>query len=221
MTHSETGVVLIVGGQADSQLVPLFQTLGGYRRVESVRLTDEESALHQAIERLLAAGVQAVLIVPTLSVGDSQAVRSRVTDELRRCQEAHPDVQFCHICPSMEPELHARLLLAALQTAGDGQVRRDAVPLSLVPTHQRGTVHKLNGGHEFVSRMSALGFVPGSEVQVVQNFGVGPMIVAVQGTRIALGREEARKVRVQRHRRAGRFGRTHRKGRFGGRGHFG
>lgn len=221
MTRSETGVVLIVGEQADSQLVSVLKRLGGYQRVELVRLTDEETALHQAIERLLSAGAQRVLITPTLSAGHSDVIQCRVSEELERCQKAHPEVQFFHICPSMEPELHARLLVTALQAADDGETRADAVPLSLLPTRQGGTVHKLNGGHEFVSRMSALGFVPGSEVQVVQNFGVGPMIVAIQGTRIALGREEARKVHVHRHRRAGRFGRAHRKGRFGRRRHFG
>jgi ferrous iron transport protein A len=221
MTRGETGVVLIVGGQADSQLVSILERLGGYRCIESVCLNDEQAALHQAIERVLAAGVRRVLITPAMTVGDSQAVRRWVSEELKRCQETHPEVQFFHICPSMEPELHARLLQTALQAAEGGGMSPDAVPLSLLPTHQDGTVHKLNGGHEFVSRMSALGFVPGSEVQVVQNFGVGPMIVAVQGTRIALGREEARKVRVLRHRRAGRFGRAHRKGRFGWRRHRG
>jgi ferrous iron transport protein A len=221
MTRSETGVVLIVGEQAESGLASILRRLGGYQGVESVRLTDEETALHQAIERLLAAGARRVLITPTLLVGDSQAVGCRVTEELKRYQKARPDIQFRYVCPSVEPDPHARLLATALQAADDPEVRPDAVPLSLLPTHQGGTVHNLNGGHEFVSRMSALGFVPGSEVQVVQNFGAGPMIVAVQGTRIALGREEARKVRVLRHRKAGRLGRAHRKGRFGRRRHVG
>lgn len=221
MTRRKTGVVLIAGESSDSQLASILQRLGGYQCVESICLADDESALHQAIEKLLATGARRVLVTPTLSVGDSQEVRRRVAEEFKRCQETHPDVQFFHICPFKEPELHARLLLTALQAAGDGEMRPDAVPLSLLPTHQSGTVHKLNGGHEFVSRMSALGFVPGSEVQVVQNFGAGPMIVAVQGTRIALGREEARKVRVRRHRRAGRFGHARHKGRFGRRRHFG
>jgi ferrous iron transport protein A len=221
MAHSKTGVVLIVGEQADSQLASILQQLGGYQGVESVRLLDEEPALRQAIERLLAAGARRVLIAPSMSVGDKQAVGCRVSEELERCQKAHPDIDFRYICPSMEPNLHARLLATALQAADDGETRADAVPLSLLPTHQGGTVHKLNGGHEFICRMSALGFVPGSEIQVVQNFGVGPMIVAVQGTRIALGREEARKVRVQRHQRPGRFRRAHRKRRLGRRRHLG
>jgi len=45
--------------------------------------------------------------------------------------------------------------------------------------------------------MAALGFTPGAEVHMVQNFGRGPIIVMVRGTRIALGKGEADQVRVK------------------------
>ncbi|HZY45352.1 MAG TPA: FeoA family protein [Anaerolineae bacterium] len=47
-------------------------------------------------------------------------------------------------------------------------------------------------------RLAALGFVPGREVSMVQNFGHGPLIVAVINTRVALGRREAAGIRVRR-----------------------
>jgi len=44
--------------------------------------------------------------------------------------------------------------------------------------------------------MAALGFTPGAEVTIVQNFGHGPLIVLLRDTRVALGRGEAGKVSV-------------------------
>jgi Fe2+ transport system protein FeoA len=47
-------------------------------------------------------------------------------------------------------------------------------------------------------RLTSLGFTPGVEVYMVQNFGLGPLIVLVRGTRVALGRGEAHKIQVER-----------------------
>ena len=57
---------------------------------------------------------------------------------------------------------------------------------------------QLSGGHGFVGRMAALGFTPGVTVQVVRNHGHGPIIVSLLDTQIALGRGQARRVRVRR-----------------------
>jgi ferrous iron transport protein A len=73
----------------------------------------------------------------------------------------------------------------------------EGIPLSILPPHRPGIVHMLTGGRQFVSRLAALGFIPGCPIEVIQNFGVGPLIVAIRDTRIALGRQEAEKVRVR------------------------
>lgn len=92
----------------------------------------------------------------------------------------------------------------------------ESVPLSTLSPHRLGTVHKLMGGREFVSRLAALGFIPGCPIEVIQNFGVGPLIVAIRDTRIALGRREADKVQVhpghERRRPHRRGHRPHRRG---------
>ncbi len=71
--------------------------------------------------------------------------------------------------------------MAALNSLGSGEV---------------GVVQDLNGGRGFVSRAAALGFTPGTEVAMVQNFRRGPLIVVVRDTHVALGRSEARKIQV-------------------------
>lgn len=68
--------------------------------------------------------------------------------------------------------------------------------LDQLASGQAGLVRGLMGGHTFVGRLSALGFTPGAEVRMVQNYGRGPIIVMIRGTRIALGRGQARRVMV-------------------------
>jgi ferrous iron transport protein A len=55
----------------------------------------------------------------------------------------------------------------------------------------------MTGGHHFLSRLASLGFTPGADLQVVQNFGRGPIIVTLRDTRVALGRGEAQKILVE------------------------
>jgi ferrous iron transport protein A len=69
--------------------------------------------------------------------------------------------------------------------------------LSSLPAGARGVIHSLLGGHSFGSRVANLGFTIGAPVSVRQNYGHGPMIVALRGTLVALGRAEAAKVLVQ------------------------
>jgi Fe2+ transport system protein FeoA len=57
-------------------------------------------------------------------------------------------------------------------------------------------MRQLRGGKDFLSRMGVLGFTKGVEVQVIQNYGNGPLIALVRSVRVALGRGEALKVLV-------------------------
>ncbi len=67
-------------------------------------------------------------------------------------------------------------------------------PIRLIgdlPAGAGGIVHALTGGHDFCSRMANLGFTTGALVKVRQNYGRGPIVVALRGTLVALGRAEA------------------------------
>lgn len=67
-------------------------------------------------------------------------------------------------------------------------------PLAELSTGRSGTIQALSGGRRFVGRLAALGFTPGVPVTMVRNNRFGPVIVAVRGTQVALGRGEARRV---------------------------
>ncbi len=47
------------------------------------------------------------------------------------------------------------------------------------------------------SRLTSLGFTPGVDIEMIQNFGHGPLMVTLRGTRVALGRREAKNILVQ------------------------
>ncbi|MGC8837311.1 MAG: FeoA family protein [Anaerolineae bacterium] len=74
---------------------------------------------------------------------------------------------------------------------------RTDLPLSALGPGERAIVRRVVGGHGIVGRLACLGFTPGAEVTMIQNFGRGPLIVEVRGARIALGRREAARVWVQ------------------------
>lgn len=61
---------------------------------------------------------------------------------------------------------------------------------------QTGMIRHLHGGRGLVGRLAALGFTLGAPVTMVRNYGRGPIIVAVRGTQVALGRGEANHVLV-------------------------
>ena len=88
--------------------------------------------------------------------------------------------------------------LAAARNAPDSGASQQAVSLAELAAGEAGAVMALHGGGAFVGRMAALGFTPGSEVQIIRNGGHGPLIVEVVDTQVALGRGEARRVIVRR-----------------------
>lgn len=72
-----------------------------------------------------------------------------------------------------------------------------ATTLGSIQVGGRVRVRALKGGKEFATRLAALGFTPGVEAVVVQNFGRGPLLVDLRDSRVALGRGEALKVEVE------------------------
>ena len=68
--------------------------------------------------------------------------------------------------------------------------------LALLGAGQTAVVSGIQGGWGIVRRLAALGILPGTPVTVVSNSPFGPMIVEVRGSRLALGRREAKRIIV-------------------------
>jgi ferrous iron transport protein A len=71
------------------------------------------------------------------------------------------------------------------------------IGLDQVAQGSRAVVRTLAGGVALVSRLAALGVVTGAPLEMLQNRGRGPLLVLVRGTRLALGRGEARRILVE------------------------
>jgi len=69
--------------------------------------------------------------------------------------------------------------------------------LADLPRGETAFFLSFNAGREASGRLTSLGFTPGAQVAMLQNYGRGPLVVAVRGARVALGREEAKKIIIR------------------------
>ena len=61
----------------------------------------------------------------------------------------------------------------------------------------KGIVREIMGGRGAMRRLMELGIVPGTMVEVIQNYMRGPVIVRVRGMEMAIGRGVASKIIVE------------------------
>jgi ferrous iron transport protein A len=70
--------------------------------------------------------------------------------------------------------------------------------LADLKTGEHAALIEIHAEREIICRLSSLGFTPGVEIEMTQNYGHGPLLVTVRGARLALGRQEARGASVRR-----------------------
>ena len=71
------------------------------------------------------------------------------------------------------------------------------IPLDRLPSCTPAVVAELPQGRGLAHRLLSLGMNPGAEIECLQNRGSGPLLVKVQGARLALGRRQAARVMVE------------------------
>lgn len=71
------------------------------------------------------------------------------------------------------------------------------MPLTMVVEGGRAVLRSIEGGRQLRGRLAALGLLPGSELEVVQNSGHGPFVIAVKGSRVVIGRGMADRIVVE------------------------
>ena len=74
----------------------------------------------------------------------------------------------------------------------------NAISLTELSIDNHATISAFHIGNVEAARLVSLGFTLGAELSMSQNYGRGPVIVTVRGTRVALGRVEAAKIFVER-----------------------
>ena len=71
------------------------------------------------------------------------------------------------------------------------------MPLTQITEGRVATVLSIGGGRQLRTRLAALGLLPGTPLEVIQNSGQGPFIVGVRGSRIVIGRGMASRIEVE------------------------
>lgn len=78
----------------------------------------------------------------------------------------------------------------------NGKIDGNMMPLSMLGSGEEAKLVDVRGGNGIRKRLSAMGLTPGMVVTVVQNTMIGPVILGVMDSRIALGRGMAHKIMV-------------------------
>jgi Fur family ferric uptake transcriptional regulator len=92
------------------------------------------------------------------------------------------------------PLRHSMTLYGLCPTCSGERAR--VMPLSLVSEGETVRIADIGGGRRIRQRLVSMGLVPGKDLEVIRTPGPGPAVVAVDGSRIALGHILARKVLV-------------------------
>jgi ferrous iron transport protein A len=72
------------------------------------------------------------------------------------------------------------------------------ISLDILKTGQLGVVLDINGGDEFLSKVSSMGFTPNVEVAMVQNHKKAPLIVYLRDSEIIIDRNQAKRIDIRR-----------------------
>ena len=80
--------------------------------------------------------------------------------------------------------------------SAQSSARGGRAPLSRQPAGHPLRLVSVEAGRMLAARLAAMGLLPGTRLNLVRQTGRGPVVVAVKGTRIALGRGMADKVIV-------------------------
>jgi Fe2+ transport system protein FeoA len=179
---------------------------GNYGSVEISYCQGGDLPVEEAVERAIASGARWIVVVPVVFslAGSSPCERlpvlplNTLRQQVTQIQAQHPAVSIIYASPQFDHERQVDLFLSVIREYEPATVKKSTCHLNELATGELALVRELDGGTHFRSRMASLGFTPGATVKMIQNYGHGAVIVSLRGTRVALGRGEARKVGITR-----------------------
>ena len=71
------------------------------------------------------------------------------------------------------------------------------IPLNFIASNEDVCLKEIKGGRHFKQRMADLGLISGTQVHVVNAGSIGPIIIEVKGSRLAIGHGMARRIFVE------------------------
>lgn len=78
----------------------------------------------------------------------------------------------------------------------DNSSEKKAISLTELPLGKIAIVFQITSGQGACKRLNELGLIPGARVELVNRISSGPVMIRVKGSKLALGRGLARKVKV-------------------------
>ncbi|MBW2545184.1 MAG: ferrous iron transport protein A [Deltaproteobacteria bacterium] len=76
-------------------------------------------------------------------------------------------------------------------------MKTHSTPLTAVPAGKKVRIVSLAGGRGMCARLTSMGLVPGSEIEIVKSGDPGPFIVTAGNCRLAIGTGMAAKIMVR------------------------
>lgn len=71
------------------------------------------------------------------------------------------------------------------------------MPLTMATVGQQVQIVSIAAGQRATRRLAEMGLIPGCEIEIMQNQGYGPLLLAIRDTRLAIERGIAHKMIVQ------------------------
>jgi Fe2+ transport system protein FeoA len=134
---------------------------------------DDGSDISQAVGRVVEQGAERVVVIPAPISPQVYDNAPAIRRAVKEAQAAHPGVEVVYGGPLLNEEDYENLIVNAIHEHEMMAQEPRLVRLNELPPGEVGTVHSLKGGRHFISRMVSLGFTPGTEVRIVQNYGHG------------------------------------------------
>jgi len=177
------------------RLAKLVREEGGYDLVQVGYDHGREPSVEEAVESVIEGGASRVVVVP------AGMMNSSLAEVIDRVGQRHREVEVVYGQQPADVGTYADWIVGKVREHDTAYAEAEAAfglgRLGALKTGETAVIHDFVAGHTLVSRLSALGFTPGANVTMIQNYGHGPVIVNVRDTRIALGRGEAAKIRVR------------------------
>jgi ferrous iron transport protein A len=199
------GKVVAPGAQGELEgVVRDIRARGGYRAVEVGFCRNQVPSVEEAINHTVTQGARQILVVPAvisvLQIPSCECFVEESPNSLRgrvaKTQAQYPEAQITYAAPPFDHERLVDLVLSKIREYEPPTFKGGVTQLNNLRAGETAVVRAVDGGAHFRSRMASLGFTPGALLKMVQNYGHGAVIISLRGTRVALGRGEARKVGV-------------------------
>jgi len=127
----------------------------------------------------------------TQTIAEKHRVIKKFFMNVLRMSEELAEIDACKIDHSISNETYERLCSFVEHIATDSIEQDKTIPLTMMSINESGTVVRISGSSKLQNRLTFLGIYSGQKITILQNSGNAPIIVMINNSRVAIGRELA------------------------------